>query len=690
MGVRVGVDVGGTFTKAVALDADGRVVARAVRPTSHEHADGVAAGVVAVVADVAEAVGADAIELVTHSTTQAVNALLEGDVPRVGIVGMASAPNVRKARKRTMLEKVELTDGRPLRTTNEFLDVTGGLDPAAAEAVLDRLVAAGAGAVAVAEAFAPDDTANEQTVAALAAARGLPATTSAELTGLYGLELRTLTAALNASILPIALRTAEVVDGGVAAAGIAAPLMVMRGDGGATDLAGFRRAPARTLYSGPAASVAGALRTGRVDDAVIVEVGGTSTNVAAIHAGRPALSYVQVGRHATAIRALDVRVAGVAGGSMLRVRRRAVYGVGPRSAHIAGLPYSCFLPATDLDGATAEEIAPRAGDPADYLVLRLASGERAALTNTCAANALGLVGEGDYAWADPAAAIAAFAVAGAALRLPGPEVARRMLAAASEHIGDLVAAVAAQHHLRSPVLVAVGGGAGTLGRTVAAALGFDIVVPEAAEVISSIGDALSLVRAERERTFAQVSPAEVDALVAEVEAEVLAAGAGPATVDVQVIRVPERGAVRAVATGALALASGVTAGRPPITASEAAAITRARHVTADPEPVGPYWLASDHGRVVVLDRFGDVVLEVKGEAVHGPALPSPGTDGLAALGALLDRHVRHMGPVTVSPTAWLLRGSQLAELGEPDAATLAEVVASNAHHADLALVVGRS
>jgi N-methylhydantoinase A/oxoprolinase/acetone carboxylase beta subunit len=686
--VRVGVDVGGTFTKAVALDADGHVVARAVRPTSHEHADGVAAGVVAVVADVAEAVGAGTIELVTHSTTQAVNALLEGDVPPVGIVGMATQPNVRKARKRTMLEKVELTDGRPLRTTNEFLDVTDGLDPAAADAVLDRLVAAGAGAVAVAEAFAPDDTANEQTVAALAAARGLPATTSAELTGLYGLELRTLTAALNASILPIALRTAEVVDGGVAAAGIAAPLMVMRGDGGATDLAGFRRAPARTLYSGPAASVAGALRTGRVDDAVIVEVGGTSTNVAAIHAGRPALSYVQVGRHATAIRALDVRVAGVAGGSMLRVRRRGVYGVGPRSAHIAGLPYSCFLPAAALDGATTEEIAPRPGDPADYLVLRLASGERAALTNTCAANALGLVAAGDYAWADPAAAVAAFAVAGAALRLPGPEVARRMLAASSEAIGDLVAAVAAQHHLKSPVLVAVGGGAGTLGRTVATALGFDIVVPESAEVISSIGDALSLVRAERERTFGTttVSPADIDALVDEVEAEVLAAGAGPASVDVQVIRVPERGAVRAVATGALALASGVTAGRPPITASEAAAIGRAREVAADPEPVGPYWVASDHGRVVVLDRFGDVVLEVKGEAVLGAAL----TDGRAELAALLERHVRHMGPVTVSPTAWLLRGSRLAELGEPDAAALAEVLAVNAHHAELALVVGRS
>ena len=297
---------------------------------------------------------------------------------------------------------------------------------------------------------------------------------------------------------------------------------------------------------------------------------------------------------------------------------------------------------------------------------------------------------GDYAWADPAAAVAAFAVAGAALRLPGPEVARRMLAAASEHIGDLVSAVAAQHHLRSPVLVAVGGGAGTLGRAVATALGLDIVVPEGAEVISSIGDALSLVRAERERTFGTttISAADVDALVQEVEAEVLSAGAAPASVDVQVIRVPERGAVRAVATGALALASGVTAGRPPITAVEAATIGADRGVAEAPTPIGPYWLLAGSGRVVVLDRFGDVVLEVRGEAVVGPALT--GMFDADGLGALLERHVRHMGPVTVSPTAWLLRGSQLAELGEPDAAALAEVVRGNAHHADLALVVGRS
>src|SRR5947208_3633251 len=386
MGVRVGVDVGGTFTKAVALDGDARVVARAVLPTTHSHPDGVAAGIVEVVGNVAAALvdsgGAGSIELVTHSTTQAVNALLEGDVVPVGIVGMATAPHVGKARKRTALARIDLTDNRVLRTVHEFIDTTGGFDPESARAAVGRLRSAGIGALCVAEAFAPDDTSNEAAVAALAAEAGIPATTSTELSGLYGLELRTLTGALNASILPIALRTAEVVQAGVASVGVSAPVMVMRGDGGATDLAGFRRAPALTLYSGPAASVAGALRTGAIGDAVIVEVGGTSSNVAAIKGGRPVLAYVQVGRHSTAVRALDVRVAGVAGGSMLRARKRRVFGVGPRSAHIAGLAYACFGSAADYAGAEAVTIAPKPGDPDDYLVLRLIDGRNVALTNT--------------------------------------------------------------------------------------------------------------------------------------------------------------------------------------------------------------------------------------------------------------------------------------------------------------------
>src|SRR5206468_418628 len=153
------------------------------------------------------------------------------------------------------------------------------------------------------------------------------------------------------------------------------------------------------------------------------------------------LSYVQIGAHATAIRALDVRVVGVAGGSMLRVRKGKVYGVGPRSAHIAGCGYACYTPAAELAGATTSLVAPKAGDPSDHLVLTTAGGRRVALTNTCAANALGLVEPDDHAFGDRAAALAGFAVAGRELRLDAEEVARRMLQASTQAVGDLVAAV---------------------------------------------------------------------------------------------------------------------------------------------------------------------------------------------------------------------------------------------------------
>lgn len=686
MSVRVGVDVGGTFTKAVAFDTDaGEVVAEAIVPTTHDAADGVAAGVVDVVTKLAAEVGADRVELVTHSTTQAVNALLEGDVATVGMIGMGRAPDLRKARKRTVEPRIELSEGRALPTVPEFLDVTDGLDAAAAAAAVARVRDGGAQAIAVAEAFAPDDLANEGKIAEAALAVGLPVTTSAELTGLYGLELRAVTAALNASILPIALRTAEVVGAGVAAAGVVSPVMVMRGDGGATDLAGFRKAPARTLYSGPAASVAGALRSGRIDDGVIVEVGGTSTNVAAIRRGRPALSYVQVASHATAIRALDVRVLGVAGGSMLRVRRNRVYGVGPRSAHIAGCLYACFLSPGDLAGATLELVAPRPGDPSDYVVLKLADGRRAALTNTCAANALGLVQAGDYALGSAAAALAGFEIAGAALRLPAEEVARRLLQASTQAVGDLVAAVVRDHHLERPVIVAVGGGAGGLGRAVASAMGLEVVVPPKAEVISAVGDALSLIRAERERTFHEPTPEDTQRLIAEVEAEAVLAGAGASSLDVRVEHNPERGTMRVTVTGAVALSSGAVPGRPSATAEGATAAAIERDFPA-PTPVGQYWLAvasKKDPRVAVFDRFADLVVEVEGEAM-------PAAAATTDLAEVIARFTRRVGPMTMTPSAWVICGARFLQVPDcsPDgiAATAAALAGPGA---EPMVVIGR-
>ena len=670
--IRVGVDVGGTFTKAVAVEVrtDGaHIVAQSVRPTTHTDADGVAAGVVHCVADVATAVGADNIALVTHSTTQAVNALLEGDVGTVGVIGLGRRPELKRARERTALKHIELAANKTLSTRSVFFDVTDGFPRSAIQTALDTLKADGVNSVCVAEAFAPDDASNETAVAEMATAMGIAACASTELSGLYGLELRAVTSAVNASILPIAVRTADFVAQGVRAAGINAPVMVMRGDGGATDLDGFRRAPARTLYSGPAASVAGALRHSGINEGVVIEVGGTSTNVAAIRFGRPALSYVQVASHATALRAVDVRVIGVAGGSLLRLRRNRVYGVGPRSAHIAGLEYACFSTVADLEGARLELIAPKPGDPSEYVALRCWDGALVGLTTTCAANALAITHVEDYAHGDPAAALAGFAIVGHRIGLGPEEIARRMMTATGEAACELVLSVMKSQHLKAPVLVAVGGGAGGLGRFVASQLGLEVMVPEGAEVISSIGDALSLIRAERERTVSSVDPAVVRSLMDEVEAEAIAAGASPGSLDVRVEEQSDKGTIRAIATGAVGLQSGAMPGR------AAACLDR---LPAGARPVGAYFVVTTGTRLTVLDRYGDPAAEIEGSVV----------DGHGGLREAIKRHTRYRGPITLKPSVWVIDGSRLVELSSGDIAAAATELAAAAGNDEF--LVGRT
>ena len=268
--------------------------------------------------------------------------------------------------------------------------------------------------------------------------------------------------------------------------------MVMRGDGGATDLEGFRAHPARTLYSGPAASVAGALRSRGHATAWSSRSGARRPTSPASGADAPSLSYVQVASHATAVRAVDVRVVGVAGGSMLRVRGRRVYGVGPRSAHIAGLRYACYRPARAPSGGRRGRDRPARASRRDYLIVR---GRRArvALTNTCAAAVLGIV-ERRLRLGRKRRPGRAFAWPGA-LRLAvrgGPAHARGL-----GHRGS-----ASWSRPPPPTISSRSPVAGRRGRRCRRRSGArrrhaghpGAPCPHRAEVISSIGDALSLIR----------------------------------------------------------------------------------------------------------------------------------------------------------------------------------------------------
>jgi len=686
-GIRVGVDVGGTFTKAVALTLQPlRTRAHAVVPTSHAAAGGVTEGVAEALRTLLDDLGEDRdrVELVAYSTTQAMNALLEGDVARVGVVGIGAEPELRLARKRTRVGDLKLAPGRVLHTEHAFLDATRGLDAERVDAVLDEMQAAECTALAVSGAFAVDAPEHERFVTGRARERGLPVCAGHELTGAYGLETRTVSAAVNASILPVVERTARVVAGVLRDAGIDVPLLVLRGDGGAMSLEAFRSAPSFTIGSGPAAGVAAALHQLALTDGIVLECGGTSSNVSVVKGGRTMLRTLRVMGRPTSIRSVDSWVVGAAGGSMGRLGRKKIEEAGPRSAHVAGLPYASFADPAELAGAEVELVAPRPGDPAEYAVLRTPDGRRFALTATCAAHALGVVDvaapadgaiavarsaadrSADAAERARAAALAGFAPLGRRLRRSPEEAARALLDRAVDKIAHAVADAAKTHDFGPDVPVVALGGAGTaLVPEVARRLGRPYVRPEHPEILSSIGAALSLVRVERARH----SGAQGDALALAREAEhaCVAAGAAPQTVRVETFFEARDGLLRAVATGAVALESGAASREPVDEPAQLRAAAGALGMREDGLQVVArndfyrVFCQNGAGAVAVVDGLGSVALAENAKRVIAED----------AGGALLDRLTEavddgavNLGVATLLPRVAIVCGPHIVDLSE--------------------------
>ncbi len=550
---RIGIDVGGTFTKAVLIESASReVVGRASVLTTHGHERGVANGVVEVFRRVLADTGVkpEQVVFLAHSTTQATNALLEGDVAAVGVIGMASANAAKLAEAQVRIAPIELAPGRMLETSNQFL-VSDGLGEDPVRRAIAALVAEGANVLVASAAFGVDNTGTEELVRTLGAEAGLATTCGHEITRLYGLTTRTRTAVINASILPRMIATANMTEASVREAGITAPLMVMRGDGGVMDIKEMRRRPAMTMLSGPAASVAGALMHLKISDGIYFEVGGTSTNIGVIRNGRPTVAYARVGGHETYVSSLDVRVIGIAGGSLVRATSGRLLDVGPRSAHIAGLPYAAFADPAVMAEPVVELFEPKPGD-GDYVAVRCADGRRYALTTTCAANVLGYTRPGVHAHGNPEAARKAFAAVAHLLGTTVQAAARAVLECAAAKVVPVVQSLIKEYELDADqcLLIGEGGGAGSLIPFVAELMGLKHEISRDAEVISSIGVALALVRDVVERIIPHPQPDDLLAIRREALEAVVRLGADPGGVDVTVEVDPMTHRVRATAMGA--------------------------------------------------------------------------------------------------------------------------------------------
>lgn len=297
--VRIGIDVGGTFTDAVIIDNDTyEIIAKKKIPTTHEQ--GVAAGVVQIISELIEehSIDPNNVAFIAHGTTQATNALLEGDVATVGVLGMGTGIDARSAKGETQIGNIELAPDKYLTSYHTFLD-SKEVSENTVNAAIDRLTAQGAQVIVASEAFSVDNPTNELIVAGNAINKKLYATGGHEISQLYGLKMRTRTAVVNASLIPKMMETANMTETAVRDTKIKTDLMIMRCDGGVMSINEVRKRPILTMLSGLAAGVAGALMYEKISDGIFFDAGGTSVDISVIKNGKVMIKYAQVGGHKT-------------------------------------------------------------------------------------------------------------------------------------------------------------------------------------------------------------------------------------------------------------------------------------------------------------------------------------------------------------------------------------------------------
>lgn len=554
--VRMGIDVGGTHTKAVAIDNETQmIIGKSSVKTTHDSDIGVARGVVEAFVNCLNEnnISATDVVFVAHSTTQATNALIEGDVSTVGIIGMGRGFfEGLLAKIQTSLKDINIDkhSNKKIKILASYLNINKITEDRIEDTII-RLKQKGAEVIVSSCAFGVDGDYFEETVANICSKNNIHVTMASSITKLYGLTRRTRTAAINASILPKMLNTANSTEDAVKSSGVSVPLMIMRGDGGVMEINEMKKRPVLTMMSGPAASVMGSLMYLRASNGVYFEVGGTTTNIGVIKNGRPAIDYSSVGGYKTYISSLDVKVLGVAGGSMVRANKNGIIDVGPRSAHIAGLEYSVYTDSSKIKNPKLEFFSPKEEDPADYVRVKLEDGTYITITNSCAANALGIIKPEHFSYGNKESAIKAIKVLADYCGKTVDEIASEIMEKSFLKIKPVIINLAKKYKLEHDqiTLVGVGGGAAALIIYLADKMNLNYSIPENAEVISSIGVALAMVRDVVERVVPSPTKEDIALIKTEATNKAIESGATPESIDVHIEIDSQTSKITAIATG---------------------------------------------------------------------------------------------------------------------------------------------
>ncbi len=328
----LGIDTGGTYTDAVLIDSslggldggpgDGleAIVASAKAATTHHD---LSLGIGAAIDGVLRQAGADAaqaVSLCALSTTLATNAIVEGLGGRVGLVAIG-------------FDEADLGRGGLAAATvgDHVMTIAGGhtasgveREPVDLSSLARQLAAAPQDLVgfAVVSQFAVRNHDHELAARAMLEQTDLAVTCSHELTAKLNGPKRALTCVLNARLVGLIDALLHATDVLLTERAIAAPRLVVRGDGSLVSLDFARARPIETILSGPAASLIGATYlagagAGPILDAVVSDIGGTTTDVAIVADGRPAIDRfgATVGEHQTMVEAVAMQTTGLGGDS---------------------------------------------------------------------------------------------------------------------------------------------------------------------------------------------------------------------------------------------------------------------------------------------------------------------------------------------------------------------------------------
>ena len=361
-GVRVAVDIGGTFTDATLIDeASGSVSIAKVLSTPADPSEGFMQAVERALA--AGGVQAAQVSFVVHATTVATNAIIEGKIARSGFVTtegfrdlLEIARQVRPSLYDTRFEKA-----KPLVPRDRAVGVVERLGPAGevllpldddsvreAAAILRR---ENVESVAVCLLHSYVNPEHERRIGAILAEElpGVPVSLSAEVAPEFREYLRASTTVINAVVRPVVERYLERIEGRLAEAGVSAKLLVMQSSGGVFSAEAARTRPVFMVESGPAAGVIASAHLGETlgrPDILSFDMGGTTAKVGLIQDGKPSVTKdYNVGGHAGAgigglslsgypVRTpvVDLVEIGAGGGSIAWVDSGGLLRVGPQSA----------------------------------------------------------------------------------------------------------------------------------------------------------------------------------------------------------------------------------------------------------------------------------------------------------------------------------------------------------------------